>query len=103
MIFENMAEKLSDLTNCIIEKNKKAATNNKLKMFIRNERKMIDKKYYELGKYYYNNLRDSLDEEAEKICQKIDNSKTTISNAQEKLREINFADLKIDNNETNFI
>ena len=103
MIFENMAEKLSDLTNCIIEKNKKAAKNNKLKMFIRNERKMIDKKYYELGKYYYNNLRDPLDEEAEKICQKIDNSKTTISNAQEKLREINFADLKIDNNETNFI
>ena len=103
MIFENMAEKLSDLTNCIIEKNKKAAKNNKLKMFIRNERKMIDKKYYELGKYYYNNLRDPLDEEAEKICKKIDNSKTTISNAQEKLREINFADLKIDNNETSFI
>ena len=103
MIFENMAEKLSDLTNCIIEKNKKAAKNNKLKMFIRNERKMIDKKYYELGKYYSNNLRDSIDEGAEKICKKIDNSKTTISNAQEKLREINFADLKIDNNETSFI
>lgn len=103
MIFECMAEKLSDLTNCIIEKNKKAAKNNKLKMFIRNERKMIDKRYYELGKYYYNNLRDSIDEEAEKICKKIDNSKITISNVQDKLREINFADLKVDNDKTSLV
>lgn len=90
MILENIAEKLNSITNNIIEKNQKIAKNNKLKMFIRNERKTIDKKYYELGRYYYSNLRDSQNEHAEQLCSRIDNSKVFISNAQEKLRKINF-------------
>lgn len=96
MILENIAEKLNNITTNIIEKNQKAAKNNKLKMFIRNERKTIDKKYYELGRYYYSNLRDTQDEHAEQLCSRIDNSKTFISNAQEKLREINFQYSKSD-------
>lgn len=88
-VLEKISEKLSDITNYIIEKNQKTCQNNKLKMFIRNEKKIMDKEYNELGVYYYSNLRNESDKKTEQICKKIDNAKTIILNSQNELREIN--------------
>ncbi len=79
---------VSDAVDYIVEKNRKAALINRVKTVIRSEEKNIDRAYRELGKYYFQNLRDASNIETEHLCESIDHSNQRIDRAVTKLEEL---------------
>lgn len=89
----------------VIEKNRVQAQVNRLRFVMRNEAKLMEKSYKELGKYYYQNLRDSDNADNKKLCETIDRSKARMAKAQKRYREVmethleNYTESIIDNSD----
>lgn len=86
-ILKNVTKSITDAVDYVVEKNKVNAKLNRLKIVMRHEAKILTKSYVKLGKYYYENLRDSANEENKALCESIDISLERLKKAQEKYTE----------------
>lgn len=87
-VLSTVADGVTKAIDYVVEKNRKTALINRIKIVIRNEEKKADQAYIALGKYYFRNLRDSETEQTEKYCRIIDESSKRIDRAITKLEEI---------------
>lgn len=86
--FETVANGVTKTVDYVVEKNRRAALINRVKMVIRSEEKNIDQAYIQLGKYYFHKLRDPQNPDTEHFCRAIDHSNLRIDRAVTKLEEL---------------
>lgn len=86
--FDTVTGNLTKAVDFVVEKNRKAALINRIRIVIKNERENEARAYVALGKYYYENLRDKQEEDTEHLCRAIDFSDARIKKAFEKLDEL---------------
>ena len=72
----------------VVEKNRKIALINRVKLVIRNEGENSQRAYVALGKYYYRNLRDEANSETEIFCSAIENANNRRDRALQKLDDL---------------
>ena len=85
---QKVLDKLRTFYNTVEKKNEKKATKSRLDMYIRNESRAIVQQYLQLGKYYYENKRESKDENHNRLCNSIDKSKRIIEEAKMELSNL---------------
>lgn len=86
--YETIKKTLTDTVDAVIDKTTTQAQKSRLRIVMRNETKLTNDAYIELGKYLYDNLREGASEGVELTCQKIDCSKQRMQRAQERYREV---------------
>lgn len=89
-IFETIGHTLSGAVDYVVEKNRRAAQINRLKMVIRKEERAAEKAYIALGKYYYHTLRDELNAVTEPHCAAVDNATRRMDRAMSRLESMCF-------------
>ncbi|OCN01192.1 hypothetical protein A7X67_07425 [Clostridium sp. W14A] len=87
-VFKNITDSVTKAVNFVVDKNRRAAIINRLKIVIRNEKEIEARSYIELGKYYYENMRDASNERTEPLCVAVDNSDRRLKRAFMKLDEM---------------
>lgn len=87
-IFDAMSGNITKAVDFVVEKNRKAALINRIRIVIKNERENEARAYVALGKYYYENLRDRQNEETEHLCRAVDFSDARIKKAFSKMDEL---------------
>ena len=87
-VFKNVADSVTKAVNFVVDKNRRAAMINRLKIVIRNEKEIEARSYIELGRYYYENLRDASNEKTEPLCAAVDNADRRLKRAFRKLDEM---------------
>ncbi|MCI1965571.1 MAG: hypothetical protein LKJ17_05495 [Oscillospiraceae bacterium] len=87
-VFKNVADSVTKAVNFVVDKNRRAAMINRLKIVIRNEKEVEASSYIELGKYYYENMRDASNERTETLCVAVDNADRRLKRAFAKLDEM---------------
>lgn len=87
-IFNNVSEKVTKAVDYVVEKNRKAALINRIRIVIKNERENEARAYIALGKYYFHNMRDEENEETEHLCRAVEDAERRMKKAFEKLDEI---------------
>lgn len=87
-LFQTVSSNVTKAVDFVVEKNRKAALINRIRIVIKNERENEARAYVALGKYYYEHLRDAQNEETEHLCRAIDFSDKRMKKAFTKLDEI---------------
>lgn len=83
-----LGDTVSELTSSIVEKNRLRARINRLKQIIKGDSHLRDDAFIALGRYYYDNMRDSANEENEELCKTIDKTTLRIEKASLKCVEL---------------
>lgn len=91
-LLDTVAAGLTKAVDYVVEKNRKAALINRVKVVIRNEEQNMNSAYIALGKYYFRSLRDEKNEETERYCKAVENAMRRIDRAVTKLEELNGED-----------
>lgn len=84
----NAADSVSKAVNYVMDRNRKAAIVNRLKIVIRNERENQSRAYIALGKYYCSNLRDPENETTEPLCRQAETASRRLHRAYAKLDDL---------------
>lgn len=79
---------LTDTVDAVVDKTTTQAQKSRLRLIMRNEAKLANDAYIELGKYFYNNLRNDASAELEDVCKRIDISRERMSRAQQRYRDV---------------
>lgn len=87
-IFKNVADSVTKAVNFVVDQNRKTALVNRLKIVIGNEKEVKARAYIELGKYYYENLREAENDKTERFCAAVDNADRRLKKAYAKLDEL---------------
>ena len=87
-VFKNIADSVTKAVNFVVDKNRRTAIINRLKIVIRNEKEIEARAYIELGKYYYENLRDPSNSRTEPLCTAVENADRRLKRAFSKLDEM---------------
>lgn len=87
-VFTTICDSLSNAVEYVVEKNRKTAQINRLKLVIRSEERIAEKAYIALGKYYYHHLRDDMDLVTEPHCVAIDHASQRLDRAITRLEEL---------------
>lgn len=87
-VFKNVADSVTKAVNFVVDKNRRAALINRLKIVIRNEKEVEARAYIELGRYYFENLRDPENSRTEPLCVAVENSDRRLKRAFAKLDEM---------------
>lgn len=85
---KNAAGSVTKAVDFIVDKNRRAAIMNRLKIVIRTERDSQNHAYVQLGKYYYQNLRDAQNGDTEIYCKAVDTAGARLQRAYAKLDEL---------------
>jgi type IV secretory pathway VirJ component len=72
----------------LVEKNRRTAMINRLKIVVKNEKDVQNRAYAQLGKYYYQNLRDPQNGDTETYCAAIEKASARLGRAYAKLDEL---------------
>lgn len=86
--FETVSGRVTKAVDYVVEKNRKAALINRIRIVIKNERENEARAYVALGKYYFQNLRDAQNEETESLCSAVEAADKRIKKAFDKLDEL---------------
>lgn len=86
--WKNAADSVTKAVDFIVDKNRKTAMMNRLKIVIRNEKEKQAAAYIQLGKYYYHSLRDSENGDTEPFCCTVDRTGERLKRAYAKLDEL---------------
>jgi hypothetical protein len=86
--FEMVSETVSEVASIIAEKNRLRTQLNHLKTVIKGDSATRDQAYIELGRFFYENLREGASPENEAICAVIDASSERITRASIKYAEL---------------
>lgn len=84
----NVGSGFSKAIDFVVEKNRRIALINRVKLVIRNEEENSQRAYVALGKYYYRNLRDEANSETEIYCNAIENANKRRDRALQKLDDL---------------
>lgn len=87
-LYKILKKTVSDTFNSIVDANATQAQKNRLKVVMRNESRIINEAYIELGKYYYNNLREDSPENLANLCDRVDSARKRLSRAQVRYSEV---------------
>lgn len=87
-LYYTIKKALTDTVDVVIDKTTTQAQKSRLRIVMKNEAKLTNDAYIELGKYLYENCRENAAEDIESICRRIDISKDRMKRAQEKYREV---------------
>lgn len=82
------ADTVSEIASSIAEKNRLRTQLNHIKTLIKTDSETRDQAYIELGRYYYDNLREGASAENEAICAVVDAASERISKASLKYMEL---------------
>lgn len=85
---KNVTGSITKAVNFVVDKNRKAAMINRLKIVIKSEKETQMRAYAEIGKYYYKNMRDTENEQTEPFCAAVDNTSRRLNRAFAKLDEL---------------
>lgn len=86
--FDTVTSNVTKAVDYVVEKNRKAALVNRIRIVIKNERENQARAYVALGKYYFQNMRDTQNEETEHFCMAVEASELRMKKAFDKLDEI---------------
>lgn len=86
--FGKVTQNVSKAVDYVIDKNRKSALVNRLRIVIKNERENESRAYIALGKYYFQNLRDAENEETETLCNAVELADQRMKKAFAKLDEL---------------
>ncbi len=86
--FDTVSSRVTKAVDYVVEKNRKAALINRIRIVIKNERENEARAYVALGKYYFQNMRDEQNEETEKLCKAVESAGQRMKKAFDKLDEI---------------
>jgi hypothetical protein len=78
----------SDIKDSVNESIRKTGIISRLKTVIKCERATVEREYAEIGRYYYNNLRNQEIPECEVHCKEIEEATKRIISAQEHLSNL---------------
>ena len=87
-VIDTAKKGITDAVDYVVDKNKTHARLNRIKLIIKHETDIVAKNYIELGKYYYENLRDFDSEENKKRCEIIDRAKCNIDKARARYEAV---------------
>ncbi|MDP4119586.1 MAG: hypothetical protein Q8876_00805 [Bacillota bacterium] len=86
--FERIKNNVTDAVDVLMEKNRIHAQINRIRLVMRTENDAINRNFIALGKYYYDNLRDTQNSENEEICTSIDAAKIRVEKAKERYQRL---------------
>ncbi len=91
------ADVATDVAQTLIEKNRMRANANRIKQVIKGDTELRNQAYIELGRYFYENLREDAQSEQEALCVVVDKTTARITKASKKYVELisDAKDLKI--------
>jgi len=87
-IYNEIKKAVATTVDVIVDKTTTQAQKSRLVTVMRNEEKIANQIYIELGKYLYSNLREGMPEEIEQLCANLDESKERMSRAQQIYRDV---------------
>ncbi len=97
------ADAATDIAQALVEKSRLRANANRIRQVIKADTELRNQAYIELGRYYYENMRASADEELESLCVVVDKTTARINKASRKyvelLNQSNDTKLKSENTE----
>lgn len=85
---DDLSKKLTEVGQATVSKTKEIAEMTKYTTSIREEKKKLESFYTELGTYFYNNNKDSVDETYKEHFEQITKSLEKIEELQEQLNSI---------------
>ncbi len=91
------ADAATDVAQALVEKSRLRAKANRIKQVIKADTELRNQAYIELGRYFYDNLRDCDNDELESLCVVVDKTTTRINKASRKYVELmsNSSDVKL--------
>ncbi len=87
-IYSDFKKAISVTVDVIVDKTTTQAQKSRLVTVMKNEEKIANQAYIELGKYLYRNISEDMPPEVRELCKKIDESKERMSRAQQIYREV---------------
>ena len=82
------ADAATDIAQSLMEKSRMRANASRIKQVIKGDTEMRNQAYIELGRYFYEYLREQANEEQEALCVVIDKTSARISKASKKYLEL---------------
>lgn len=86
--WKSTTDAVTKAVNSLLENNRRTAMINRLKIVVKNEKDVQSRAYAQLGKYYYQNLRDPQNGDTETYCAAIEKSSARLGRAYAKLDEL---------------
>lgn len=91
------ADAATDVAQALVEKSRLRAKANRIKQVIKADTELRNQAYIELGRYFYDNLREDSNEDLESLCVVVDKTTTRINKATGK-----YVELMSDSNDIKF-
>lgn len=82
------ADAATDIAQALVEKSRLKAKANRIKQVIKADTELMNQAYIELGRYFYEHLRDDADKECEALCVVVDKTTARIDKASRRYVEI---------------
>ncbi len=82
------ADAATDVAQALVEKSRLRAKANRIKQVIKSDTELRNQAYIELGRYFYDNLRENATEECESLCVVVDKTTARINKASRKYVEL---------------
>jgi hypothetical protein len=86
--WKQAADSVTRAVNFVVDQNRRAAMVNRLKTVIKTEKEHQARAYIELGKYYYETMRDPDNARTEPQCAAVDSAARRLKKAYAKLDEL---------------
>lgn len=87
-LYAKIKKTLTDTVDVVVDRTTLQAQKSRLRIVMRNEAKLTNDAYIELGKYLYENCRENASDSIEDICRRIDLSKERMKRAQDRYCEV---------------
>lgn len=88
--WNQLGHSLMDAVDTVMEKNRKNAQNNRLRLVMKHETDNITRAYIALGKRYYKELQYQCpDEAAQRLCEAVEESSRRLEKARSRLIALN--------------
>ncbi len=82
------ADAATDVAQALVEKSRLKAKANRIKQVIKADTELRNQAYIELGRYFYEQLRDQADDECEALCVVVDKTSLRIDKASRRYVEL---------------
>ena len=82
------ADAATDVAQALVEKSRLKAKANRIKQVIKADTELKNQAYIELGRYFYENMRDASNDECEALCVVVDKTTARIDKASRRYVEL---------------
>lgn len=85
---QSLSDTITHTLEQLVEKNHRTALVNRIRLVIKSESENTSRLYEELGRYYFDHLRDPENKSTERLCKEIEGHEARIRRAFNKMAEI---------------